>query len=298
MNKAELESRADDALNDLIKDVGIVEAIDILSKDAEEFVAIEKKLGEFLMGYHKSQEYLIDLYIKKYGDKLAQEQAENHQERKDRLAEGKSRINLHSGVTMNIYQKINAVMKKAEYIKKDAKVSNYSAVTHDAVTAMIRQHLVAEGIVVNVSQKEGEFLEMRDLSKEIKQYLYQGVYDISFINIDDANDKMTVTVHAQAQDTGDKAAGKAMSYATKYAMLKTFSLETGDNDESRAVSIKPVNEEQAKQLKTLFDKMDASRQEKCLEYFDIETIEQMPAAQFKEAVTMIGKAAKEVTQDA
>lgn len=196
---------------------------------------------------------------------------------------------------MNIYQKINAVMKKAEYIKKDAKVQGYSAVTHDAVTAMLRQHLVAEGIVVNVSQESGEFLEMRDLSKEIKQYLYQGVYDVSFINIEDVQDKMTVRVHAQAQDTGDKAAGKAMSYATKYAMLKTFSIETGDNDESRAISTKPVNEEQAKQIKTLFDKMDAARQSSCLDFFEIEKIEDMPAARFKEAVTMLGKATKEVS---
>jgi len=199
---------------------------------------------------------------------------------------------------MNIYQKINAVMKKAEYIKKDAKVQGYSAVTHDAVTAMLRQHLVAEGIVVNVSQTSGGFLEMRDLSKEIKQYLYQGVYDVSFINIDDAQDRMCVTVHAQAQDTGDKAAGKAMSYATKYAMLKTFSIETGDNDESRAISIKPVNDEQAKQIKSLFEKLDSDRQPKFLDYFEIEKIEDMPAARFKEAVTTLGKATKEIAQDA
>lgn len=208
---------------------------------------------------------------------------------------------LREGEKMNIYQKINAVMKKAEYIKKDAQVSTggngraYGAVTHDAVTAMLRQHLVAEGIVVNVSQESGEFLEMRDLSKEIKQYLYQGVYDVSFINIEDVQDKMTVRVHAQAQDTGDKAAGKAMSYATKYAMLKTFSIETGDNDESRAISTKPVNEEQAKQIKTLFDKMDTARQSSCLGFFEIEKIEDMPAARFKEAVTMLGKATKEVS---
>jgi len=205
---------------------------------------------------------------------------------------------------MNIYQKINEVMKKAEYIKKDAQVSaggsgrSYGAVTHDAVTAMLRKHLVAVGIVVNVSQISGEFLEMRDLKNEIKQYLYQGVYEISFINIEDATDRMSVIVHAQAQDTGDKAAGKAMSYAAKYAMLKTFSIETGDNDESRTASEKPINAEQAKQLSGLFEKLEAERRPAFLAHFGIESIEKMPVSEFGDAVKMLGKATKEVPKNA
>lgn len=34
-------------------------------------------------------------------------------------------------------------------------------------------------------------------------------------------------------DNADKAPGKALSYAKKYAMLKLFEIETGENDESR-----------------------------------------------------------------
>ena len=34
-------------------------------------------------------------------------------------------------------------------------------------------------------------------------------------------------------DSGDKAPGKAITYATKISMLKVFSVETGDNEEAR-----------------------------------------------------------------
>lgn len=34
-------------------------------------------------------------------------------------------------------------------------------------------------------------------------------------------------------DEGDKAPGKGVSYATKNAMLKMFSIETGEDDEGR-----------------------------------------------------------------
>jgi hypothetical protein len=63
--------------------------------------------------------------------------------------------------------------------------------------------------------------------------LYTGTYEVNFVNIDDGSDRLTVTVQAHASDNGDKAPGKALSYATKSAILKALSLETGENDESR-----------------------------------------------------------------
>ena len=138
---------------------------------------------------------------------------------------------------LNIYQRINAVMKKIDYVQKDKDVSgggqNYKAVTHDNVTAQIRKHLVENGIVVHLEQLKGELLIQRDLTKDIKMHLYSGDYAISFVNIDNPEDRVTVTINAHSADNGDKAPGKCASYATKYAMLKVFSIETGENEESR-----------------------------------------------------------------
>jgi len=137
----------------------------------------------------------------------------------------------------NIYQRINAVMKKIEYIKKDKLIDapgqKYKVVTHDNVTAQVREHLVEEGIVIHLNQTESELLIKRDVDNNVKMHLYSGTYEISFVNMDKPEDRATVTISAHAADNGDKAPGKAASYATKYAILKLFSIETGEDEEGR-----------------------------------------------------------------
>ncbi len=62
---------------------------------------------------------------------------------------------------MNIYQRLNEVRKQVAYIQKDKKVSGqgYMAVTHDAVTAALREHLIAQGIVIVPSLVESKVTE-------------------------------------------------------------------------------------------------------------------------------------------
>lgn len=138
---------------------------------------------------------------------------------------------------LNIFQRINVVMKAVDYIQKDTKIqgggANYSAVSHDSLVSVIRKHLVEQGIVVYPEQLKSSMPIMRDMDKGIKMHLYSGDYAIHFVNIDSPDDRLTVTINAHANDNGDKAPGKAVTYATKTAILKVFSLETGDNDESR-----------------------------------------------------------------
>jgi len=138
---------------------------------------------------------------------------------------------------LNIYQRINAVMQEIDYIKKDKKVSgggaNYAAVSHDQVVAMVRDSLVKNGIIIYPEQVRSEVLVARDKSKDIAMMLYEGEYKIHFVNIDDGADRVTVQIVGHANDNGDKAPGKAVTYATKSAILKVFAIETGENDESR-----------------------------------------------------------------
>jgi len=134
----------------------------------------------------------------------------------------------------NIYQRINAVMKAVEYVQKDSVIDNkYAAVSHDMVVAVLRKAMVENGLVVRPVQLKGKYVQMRDLEKEIKMHLYVGRYQVDFVNVDHPEDYCRTVVEGHANDNGDKAPGKAMSYAVKYAMLKTFSLETGESDESR-----------------------------------------------------------------
>ncbi len=159
--------------------------------------------------------------------------------------------------TLNIYQRINKVMQEVKYVQKDSSITGagggYKAVSHDQVVSVARQALVDNGVVIYPNQIKGEFLQMRDVNatpNPIKMGLYSGTYEINFVNIDDSKDKIVVTVEAHASDNGDKAPGKALSYATKSAVLKTLSLETGENDESRVPDqeFDVINNEQCMQL--------------------------------------------------
>lgn len=134
---------------------------------------------------------------------------------------------------MNLYQRINEVRKEINYVKKDKSVStgggSYKAVTHDQVTGMVRASMVKHGIVsypILVESLSNPTEEGK------KQFRYEATYDIAFVNMDDPSDNLIIRIQAHAMDNGDKACGKALSYAKKYAVLKLFEIETGEDEES------------------------------------------------------------------
>lgn len=148
---------------------------------------------------------------------------------------------------LNIYQRINAVRKAIGYVQKNKEVgfgkSSYRAVTHDAVTGMVRAALIEHGVVIVPSVLSSTFhpAEMvtalgddgKERTTSAKQRLYEATYQVEFVNIDNPEDRIVTHQNAHALDNGDKAPGKAMSYATKYAILKLFNIETGEDEESR-----------------------------------------------------------------
>lgn len=135
---------------------------------------------------------------------------------------------------MNIYQRINEVRKAIGYVQKDKSVStgggSYKAVTHDAVTGMVRAALIEHGVIIVPSVVSSVF---HPKEPDAKQRLYEATYQIEFVNMDDPADRIVTQQTAHALDNGDKAPGKAMSYAAKYAILKLFNIETGEDEESR-----------------------------------------------------------------
>lgn len=205
----------------------------------------------------------------------------------------------------NIYQRINDVMKAVKYVQKDKQVSapgqNYKAVTHDQLLSAARQALVDNGVVIYPSQTKGKFLIMRDVNAKpepVKMGLYEGKYEINFVNIDKPEERITLKVQAQAMDNGDKAPGKALTYATKAAILKVLSLETGENEESR--------EEERELKKTIsqdeYDALSAycvtqgqdgpqwtKTAEALMKAYKINNINELPKLKFKEALNRAKK---------
>lgn len=136
--------------------------------------------------------------------------------------------------TLNLYQRMNAVRETVDYIKKDKAVEGYKAVTHDAVTALVRPALIKHGIVMSVSLTDGRLVESgAKTTKGTPIVRYEAVFEVAFINMDSPIERERYVIPAHALDHGDKAPGKALSYAVKSAILKAFNIETGESDESR-----------------------------------------------------------------
>ena len=133
-----------------------------------------------------------------------------------------------------IRQRMNWVRSQVSYVQKDSQVQGqYAAVRHDAVTAHLRPFLVKAGVLTTQTLKSARTADSGSTTgKGIPIIRYEAIYEITFHNTE-GDDFLTVEVEAHALDQGDKAPGKAMSYAKKYAYLKEFDIETGEDEESR-----------------------------------------------------------------
>jgi len=137
-------------------------------------------------------------------------------------------------------------MKEITYVKRGS-AGQGTGVLYDEVICNLQPLLIKHGIVVTV-----DFLADGSRLTGKGNYIYEGYFDVHYINIDKPEDKFTSKIVAHAMDSGDKAPGKAITYASKIAHLKTFGYETGDNDESRAESrdVELITPDQVAELST------------------------------------------------
>jgi hypothetical protein len=148
--------------------------------------------------------------------------------------------------TLNIHQRINAVMSECEYMQKK-EAQQGKGLKYDDLVAMLRPLIVKHGIVPIPTQTS--LVCINDV-QGTKQKIYQGEYKIELCNMDAPEDKVTYTFISHGMDGGDKAPGKAHTYAAK-AMLKVgFLVETGEDEESRAEKLESqtITDEQFNQL--------------------------------------------------
>ena len=126
----------------------------------------------------------------------------------------------------NIFQRISSIMADLEYLQKEDKKVNgqYRFVSHDKVSGAIHPLLVKHGVVIIPFVKE---MNQEGNRTQVKLRL-------EVFNIDDPNDLIAFETYGYGIDQGDKGPGKAFSYAYKYALLKLFCLETGDDPDNDA----------------------------------------------------------------
>lgn len=124
---------------------------------------------------------------------------------------------------MNIYQKIQSVMQDIQYLTKDDQVSfgttKYKAISEEKVTTTVRASMIKNGLVM--------YPETLDITKDGQITTVNVTYRM--VNVEDPNEQIIIASCGQGSDTQDKGSGKAMTYAYKYALLRTFAIPTGED---------------------------------------------------------------------
>lgn len=147
---------------------------------------------------------------------------------------------------MNVYQRMHRAAGMCRVIPKLGfnSFQRFKFVSHDQAALEARQVFHACGIVFLVNIDESS-LEMKegapdDGGKAKVAFLAQLKATATVINVDKPDDRYSVTLPAYALDTSDKAMGKAISYAKKYALLALVGLmlATGDDPDNDNITVR------------------------------------------------------------
>lgn len=126
-----------------------------------------------------------------------------------------------------LYQKIVKVMAKVERVPKNGynAFHKYQYTTESDLIEHVRKFMVEEGLV---------------LFNNVREYEING--ELATVTVDftlcctDTGESVTTCLVGQGADKGDKAFYKAYAGATKYYLMKTFLVPTGDDPEADATT--------------------------------------------------------------
>jgi len=148
---------------------------------------------------------------------------------------------------LNIYQRMSAVTSEIRRVAKNLNVgvgqSQYKAVGEADVLDTVKPLEEKYGIysypasrtIVSSEVMESESIDKYTKEKKIKTQQFMRVETIyKFINMDNPTEFVETTTYGDGVDSQDKAPGKAMTYADKYALLKAYKIATGDDPDQNA----------------------------------------------------------------
>lgn len=152
---------------------------------------------------------------------------------------------------MNIWERVSAISSELKSIEKSTEVGSGSARYKAAVEADVLRpvkELEAKYRVVSfpVDREivhQGELLKERryeDRNKNTvttdtsRSVIIRIKVRIRFVNLDNPNDWIETVSFGDGVDSLDKAPGKAMTYADKYAIMKGYKMLTGDDPDQNS----------------------------------------------------------------
>ena len=201
----------------------------------------------------------------------------------------------------NLYKKLHAIMCETEGIEKNLEVgfgsNKYKAVGEASVLNAIKPLLKKHGvIIVPVMVKAEESKETFSTAKGQSERLLTTVHATFKVADVDSGESMHLQTVGHGADNQDKGTGKALTYAYKALLQKTFMLFSGedtDNTHSDKMTddqmVKLSNDQVAEIEKLLAEHEDRDLKAKMLKGYEVSDIKEINAVNYNQIIKRLKK---------
>ena len=138
---------------------------------------------------------------------------------------------------MNIYEKMSAITEEITAVAKNLNVgwgkNQYKAVGEADVLAAVKPIEAKHGVYSYPFNRQiidsSVLTSVKADGGETKQIFMRIEVVYRFVNTEKPEEYIDITTYGDGVDSQDKAPGKAMTYAAKYALLKAYKIITGED---------------------------------------------------------------------
>jgi hypothetical protein len=203
---------------------------------------------------------------------------------------------------MNLWQRLHAITNEIETVAKNLNVgtggnNSYKGVAEADVLRAIKPLEFKYGVysypasrtihhqeVFRWEEKYGTKINQK------KQFVMRTEVTYRFVNIDKPEEFLEVTSYGDGIDSGDKAPGKAQTYADKFAILKAYKMVTGEDPESRHSDdiVVPPNTIVLDKIKELLGN-DVPRIQSVLDYYNVKSLDELDMIQQQQCYKQVKK---------
>lgn len=145
---------------------------------------------------------------------------------------------------MNIYQRLAKIRKPVEIIKKNRSGFGYNYVTEDEILAKITGSMDKYGVslIPNIPHdcttvepyqytKSKRTKDGKVYDEQVNEIMVRGEMDWVWVNNDNPEDRIVVPwFFIASQGDASQSFGSALTYASRYFLLKYFNVATSDDD--------------------------------------------------------------------
>lgn len=138
---------------------------------------------------------------------------------------------------MNLYQRLLAIENELQTVAKNFEIGTgkyaYKAVSEADIKRAVRPLEYKYG-VKSFPVYSDELCNDPIMNGDRVNFHLRLKITYRFVNVDNPDEYVDVPCYGDGIDTGDKAPGKAQTYATKYALMMMYHMITGDDPDKEA----------------------------------------------------------------